>query len=499
MNAGMYIRKSRTEELSDSVEETLRRHREILSEFAKEQGIYVTHIYEEVVSGESLYARPQMLQLLEDMERGEFDAVLCMDIDRLGRGGMSDQGIILETFKHTDTKIITPRKIYDLNNELDEEYTEFETFMARRELKIIKRRMQRGIQKSVQEGCYLANAPYGYRNVVVDRRPTLAIEESEARYVRMMYDLYVNQGKGCQAIADLLNAMGAKPHRSNRFCRTSVMHILKNPTFTGKVVWNQKTHIRNNTRENKKSVTIYHPREEWTIVPGRHPAIIEEQLFEQAQEIFQKRYHPPSFNGTVENPLAGLVFCANCGSLMQRQRMPSGEAYLLCPHKTCTVSSKLPLVEQAVVQYLQCVWGEIPLKWERETSKAEQRYQPLLIKMEEEALLLQKQQERLYELLEQGVYEVDVFQERRQRLQEKIKKIQESKEWIQNRIHGPKEKQSCCPCQTIRQVLLGYGRASPQQRNQLLKCLIERIDYKKEKGSPPDGFTLWIQRKSFYR
>ena len=189
MNAGMYIRKSRTEELSDSVEETLRRHREILSEFAKEQGIYVTHIYEEVVSGESLYARPQMLQLLEDMERGEFDAVLCMDIDRLGRGGMSDQGIILETFKHTDTKIITPRKIYDLNNELDEEYTEFETFMARRELKIIKRRMQRGIQKSVQEGCYLANAPYGYRNVVVDRRPTLAIEESEARYVRMMYDL----------------------------------------------------------------------------------------------------------------------------------------------------------------------------------------------------------------------------------------------------------------------------------------------------------------------
>jgi DNA invertase Pin-like site-specific DNA recombinase len=45
-----------------------------------------------------------MLRLLSDVEKEKFEAVLCMDIDRLGRGAMSDQGIILETFKASDTK-----------------------------------------------------------------------------------------------------------------------------------------------------------------------------------------------------------------------------------------------------------------------------------------------------------------------------------------------------------------------------------------------------------
>ena len=152
MVVALYLRKSRSEELSNSIAETLKKHKETLLEFAKIKRYEVKKIYEEVVSGESLYQRPQMLLLLRDVEENQYDGVLCMDIDRLGRGTMSEQGIILETFKSTNTQILTPRKTYDLNNEIDEEYTEFETFMARRELKMIKRRMQRGIEKSVKDG-----------------------------------------------------------------------------------------------------------------------------------------------------------------------------------------------------------------------------------------------------------------------------------------------------------------------------------------------------------
>lgn len=66
--------------------------------------------------------------------------------------------------------------------------------MARRELKLIKRRMQRGVRKSIEEGGYLANAPYGYRNVMVNKKPTLEINEEEAKFVRLMFDLYVTRG-----------------------------------------------------------------------------------------------------------------------------------------------------------------------------------------------------------------------------------------------------------------------------------------------------------------
>lgn len=82
---------------------------------------------------------------------------------------MSQQGIILETIKAADVKIITPRKVYDLNNDIDEEYTEFQAFFARRELKTINRRLQRGLEKTIKDGGYIANAPYGYEKCTINK------------------------------------------------------------------------------------------------------------------------------------------------------------------------------------------------------------------------------------------------------------------------------------------------------------------------------------------
>ena len=75
---------------------------------------HILEEYPEVVSGESLYTRPQMLRLLQDVEEGKYDAVLCMDLDRLSRGRMKDQGIVLDAFRESGTLIITPEKIYNL-------------------------------------------------------------------------------------------------------------------------------------------------------------------------------------------------------------------------------------------------------------------------------------------------------------------------------------------------------------------------------------------------
>ena len=94
MDAAEYLRKSRMEEGMDT-EEVLAKHRKALAEYAKAHDIHIIETYCEVVSGESLYARPEMLRLLQDVEDGRYDAVLVMDLDRLSRGRMKDQGIIL--------------------------------------------------------------------------------------------------------------------------------------------------------------------------------------------------------------------------------------------------------------------------------------------------------------------------------------------------------------------------------------------------------------------
>ena len=64
----IYLRKSRKDrelELQTGDYDTLERHRRTLLDLAKRRGYLIAHIYEEVVSGEILFARPQMLRLLE--------------------------------------------------------------------------------------------------------------------------------------------------------------------------------------------------------------------------------------------------------------------------------------------------------------------------------------------------------------------------------------------------------------------------------------------------
>ncbi len=157
----LYLRKSRSDLEAETrgEGETLARHEKALLDLAKKLNLNIVRIYREVVSGETIASRPVMQELLADVEQGMWDGVLVMEVERLARGDTIDQGIVAQTFKFSNTKIITPMKTYDPNNEFDEEYFEFGLFMSRREYKTINRRLQNGRIASVTEGKYVGNNP----------------------------------------------------------------------------------------------------------------------------------------------------------------------------------------------------------------------------------------------------------------------------------------------------------------------------------------------------
>lgn len=78
----MYLRKSRmdTDYEEISITETLSRHRITLEKLCKSKRLHVDEVLEEVVSGESLAARPQMMRLLEMVSTGDYAGVVCMDM-----------------------------------------------------------------------------------------------------------------------------------------------------------------------------------------------------------------------------------------------------------------------------------------------------------------------------------------------------------------------------------------------------------------------------------
>ena len=494
MDAAQYLRKSRMEEGMDT-QEVLAKHRKALAEFAASHDIHIIETYYEVVSGESLYARPEMLRLLEDVEEGQYDAVLVMDLDRLSRGRMKDQGIILDAFRESGTLIVTPEKTYDLADDLDDELAEFKTFMSRREYKIINKRLRRGLKQTIRDGCYVANAPYGYRKVTVDRKPTLEIYEPEAKFVRMMYQLYL-QGYGCVSIARHVNALGAKPHRSAEFTRNSVAHILRNPTFAGKIVWDQKTHIRKGARGNPKHVTIYNPREKWTIVDGLHPAIVSQETYDQVQAVMDGRYIPSRNDGTVRSSLAGLVKCANCGQNMQRLTM-KGTPYLLCTRPGCCAATKYDMVEARVLAYLEESLARLEVEHKAGTKRDTSVADTALEAVRKELAAAQRQKSRLYELLELEEYDLPTFRERMAAVKDKIAALERRQREAQQAADAARTADPAALAIKIRAVLDAYDAADAAGRNAMLKGVIDSITYQKAKKAKQTEFQLTFSLKPF--
>jgi len=252
----IYLRKSRADMEAEArgEGETLARHEKTLLDLSKNLKLNITHIYREIVSGETISSRPIMQQLLSDVEQGVWDGVLVVETERLCRGDTIDQGIVAQAFKYSNTRIITPMKIYDPSNEHDEDYFEFGLFMSRREYKTINRRLQSGRIISVKEGKYLGTKPpYGYvrKKLEKEKGYTLEPHPDQADIVRLIFDLYtkgeqntdgMHNRLGVSLIVRKLNDLKIPPMKNGAWVPSSVLDILRNPVYIGKIRWNWRPH-----------------------------------------------------------------------------------------------------------------------------------------------------------------------------------------------------------------------------------------------------------------
>lgn len=501
MNICIYLRKSRAEE-NMSIEEVLSRHKTTLLALVQKHNYNILDIKEEIVSGESIARRPKMIELLQEVEDNKYDAVLCMDIDRLGRGNMREQGLILETFKEYNTKIITPVKVYDLDNEFDEEYSEFEAFMSRRELKIIKKRLFRGRMKSLQEGNYIAAiAPFGYEK----KDKTLIIDETQANVVKLIFDLYVNENFGDSKIAKYLIDNNIPTANNNlNWDKTTIRTILKNPVYTGKVVWGKKK-FKYDKEGNKTSKL--QDMKDWKIYEGKHKAIISEETFKKAQKFARKRNNPRVHsNKKLRNPLAGLIKCGGCGNTMTIRTCKNKSDSIRC-YKNCgkVKSSYIYLIEDrlldSVLKELKRIQFEFKHEKKNMDSTASKVISGTIQTKIKQLNTLSNQKEKLYDLLEQGIYDNDTFLDRMNTLSNKIatvtndiedlkiklSKIQEDKNLENNIIPRIND--------NIKFLEELYHNLEAKQRNEFLKTIVDEVIYTKDNDAGRDEFNLEIHLK----
>lgn len=494
MKTAIYLRKSRADE--QNAENTLAKHKETLLEFAAKNNLTVTKIYEEVVSGESIFNRPEMLKLLSELEN--YDAVLCMDIDRLGRGDMQEQGLMMNKFRYTDTKIITPREVYNPGNEKDEMFFEFKGIIARNELKAIKRRMGEGRKRTIEQGGYIAEPPYGYIRAWDGKIPTLSPHPEQAEVVRMIFDMYVNQNMGTYSIANHLNQMGLSGRKGTGFSRNTVRFILQNKTYIGLIQWNRNKHIRKKSPDEKNRRQIM-PEKDWIVVKGKHPAIVDEDIFWKADKIRRSHSHPPSNNGTVKNPFCGLLYCGVCGSLMTRQYSKKHNwQRVICTTKGCTKSATVEQVEKQFYRDIdnfvkKCESGLVDFGIDKGQTESTEN---AIEKLEKKLTVTIGQKNKLHDLLEQGVYDIPTFMERKETIEREIeaieKSIEEQKE-ILNELNQKLTNEDFIP--NAKKLLKNYWGSNPEEKNIMLKSIVSYASYERKKGEWNNDFFLDIHFK----
>lgn len=486
-----YLRKSRRDEELEALGhgETLQRHERQLRELAERLGIRVAQWYREIVSGDTLAARPQAQKLLEDVNGGLWDGVLAMDVDRFGRGDSIDQGLIMQSMSYAGALVITPEKIYDPADEADAEFFEIKLFFARREYNAIKKRMQRGRIASVMEGSYLGGPiPYGYdRHRIPGRRGgwTLKPNPAKAEIVRAMYTWYAygmdGKSVGTLAIAQRLYELGVKTDRGLCFTPSSVSTVLHNITYTGKVQWNRRTTVTKiiDGQRVKKRPLCDKP----IIVDGLHEAIITPDLFEQVQSKFQRRLnHPINTDTEIHNPLAGLVICDQCHHHMQR-KLNYGygrTASIYCPTQRCpTFAAYLFAVEDAILDALR--------GWVRDYEGDDLAAEPPAVNAAEAARaqlnaqrdVLRAQLARQYDAMEQGIYSMEEFRRRRAEVLAKIDGIDQTLGAIQDDL-APDPRRALIP--QVKAVLASYqSAATPADKNALLRTVVDHVEYHKDR------------------
>ena len=509
----IYLRKSREDREIEKYEgvDTLDRHRKTLLKFAEEHNMPIGHIYEEVVSGETIAERDEMKKLIRDVESGMWKGILVMEVQRLARGETEDQGIVARVFKYSSTEIVTPGKTYKPNNEFDEEYFEFGLFMSRREYKTINGRLKRGRETSVNEGKYVGNiAPIGYERVKLENSKgfSLKLNLEEVDTVKQIFNLFAYEGLSTDEIANKLDMVGIKPRKSVYWSSSTIKDILNNPVYIGKIRWNARKQEMS-TKDGKRIKS--RPRNpNPLIVDGLHDSIIDEETWNIVQSKRALNAPPVPHNNVVKSPLAGIVYCSKCGKPMQRRPYSKADKpeTLMCPNPRCdNISSKLYIVEEKIIQALMIWLQNYKIDYEELINKnktitgitANNQLNQIEKRLTKEKSKLNK----IYECFEEGIYDKQEFTERLSVVKSKIKELEDIINPLQLEVmqeeKADKEKQFVIP--KIENVLdLYYKLDSNEEKNKLLKSIIEKVTYLKteksiKKDSDPTNFEIHVYPK----
>lgn len=292
----IYCRKS-TDSEDKQVLSLDAQERELL-DIAQKNNLTIAKTFRESMSAKS-FGRPLFNEMLNFIESGKADGILCWKLDRLARNFI-DGGKIIDSLQKSIIKEIRTYESVHLPNE-----TVFllamQFGMANQYSRDLSVNVKRGNREKLSRGEWPGPAPFGYLNDKVNK--TIIIDPILSKYVRKMYELYSTGGYTISDISRILYSDGLRTKTGKKVFKSLIHRTLKNPFYTGIMV-----------REGK-------------FYQGNHEKIISKQIFDNVQNLLNNSSRPRP--KALFFPLRGFLKCESCGCSLTSS-IKKGHHYYYC-------------------------------------------------------------------------------------------------------------------------------------------------------------------------
>jgi site-specific DNA recombinase len=254
---------------------------------ASQDGWRIVRRFSDQASGATL-ERAGLQQALSEASAGVYELLLVYRVDRLSRN-VRQLAQLAEDLDRAGVALRSATEPFDTSSAAGKMMLQMLGVFAEFERRTIVERITAGMERAASQGRWVVGrVPYGFL-----REPgtkLLRTDAPHAQVVRRIFDLYTREQKGAAEIASRLNREGHAPATGVPFSARSVLRILSNPIYVGRVEFRGTTY------------------------PGLHEAIVDKDVFEQASRTLAergesqalKRGHPTEFL------LSGLIRCGRC-------------------------------------------------------------------------------------------------------------------------------------------------------------------------------------------
>ena len=291
--------------------------------------------------------RPALQSLINDIKAGRINCVIVYKVDRLSRS-LLDFSQLLEFFDQHGVTFVSVTQQFNTNSSMGRLTLNILLSFAQFEREIISERTKDKMGAARKRGQWLGGRPpFGY----CKENKKLIIAPEESRIVRRIFALYL-ETKSILNVVMILNDEGLRTRQwtkksgaifgGKKYGVSQIQHMINNVLYLGKVKFDGQ------------------------IYDGQQPAIIDEEVFRQAQNILaaNRVERKPFKNMDCFGLLSQLLKCKHCGATLFHTYSMKGPGrkyrYYVCSsaqkrsYKTCPNRS-IPanIIETAVIEKLR--------------------------------------------------------------------------------------------------------------------------------------------------